>query len=101
MRGVFIRGHQCVTNKHAFKKEGNEFQITVIQSNGLNGVNSNITLELKRGDISEAKDKDLCLFEVSCLPPFKDITPFWAVKDIYPTSGLELTRRLDGALQKK
>jgi hypothetical protein len=100
MRGVFIRGHQCVTNKHAFKKEGNEFQITVIQSNGLNGVNSNITLELKRGDISEAKDKDLCLFEVSCLPPFKDITPFWAVKDIYPTSGLELTRRLDGALQK-
>jgi hypothetical protein len=101
MRGVFIRGHQCVTNKHAFKKEGNEFQITVIQSNGLNGVNSNITLELKRGDISEAKDKDLCLFEVSCLPPFKDITPFWAVKDIYPTSGLELTRRLDGSLQKK
>lgn len=100
MRGVFIRGHQCVTNKHAFKKEGNEFQITVIQSNGLNGVNSNITLELKRGDISEAKDKDLCLFEVSCLPPFKDITPFWAVNDIYPTSGLELTRCLDGSLQK-
>lgn len=100
MRGVFIRGHQCITNAHAFREDGDIYQVNVIQSNGLEGLNSNVSLEIRRRDISFAKEKDLCLFEVSCLPPFKDITSFWAVNDIYPTSGLELTRCLDGSLQK-
>lgn len=100
IRGTFLRGHQCITNGHAFRKEGLKYHVTVIQQASLNGINSNITLDLKRTDISFSSTSDVCVFEVTCLPPFKDITPFWASADIFPTSGLELIRSEDGTLQK-
>lgn len=98
MRGVFWRGHQCITNAHAFKKDGDIYDITVIRSNNGLAVNSNITVRLKRSDISFAKDNDLCVFEVLSIPPFKDLSKFWLDSDITHSSGLELIRNLDGTL---
>lgn len=96
VRGVFIRGHQCITNAHGFRDDCAEYTVTVIQSNNKFAINSNMTLEMKRTDVSFSEDSDVCMFEVFSLPPFKDITKFWANKPLVWSSGVELRREETG-----
>jgi len=98
MRGVFWRGHQCITNAHAFKDDGYHFEVTVVRSNNHFSVNSNITFTITRDDVSFSDETDLCMFEVNGLPPFRDISPFWADKNLVWSSGLEIIRQEDGTL---
>lgn len=100
MRGTFIRGQQCVTNGHAFRKDGDKYEIVIVQSGFGQGVGSNVTLTLSRSEICFDAKSDLCLFEVHCLPPFKDITTYWNNKEIFPSSGMELMRDVDGTVNK-
>lgn len=100
MRGVFWRGHQLVTNAHAFKKEAGEYVVDIIITDCNAALSSNIQLSLKRTDIAFDVKNDVCLFDVNSLPPFKDLTPFWGNGEIRPTSGLELVRHSDGTLTK-
>lgn len=96
VRGVFIRGHQCITNAHGFRDDSDTYTVTVIQSNNKLALNSNLTLEMKRSDVSFSETSDLCMFEVPSLPPFRDITKFWAEKPLVWSSGLELRREETG-----
>ncbi|APG77494.1 hypothetical protein 1 [Hubei leech virus 4] len=100
MRATFIRGQQCITNGHAFRKEGKRYEVTIIQKHVAQGVSPNIKMELDRVDIAFDESSDLCLFEVNCLPPFKDITSWWSVTDFNPSSALEFSRHKDGTLSK-
>jgi len=101
MRGVFVKGHFCVTNGHAFKDHYNDFTVDVIQTNSQAAINSNIRIAIQRSDISFSKVNDLCVFEVSSIPPFKDISKFWNNQVISPTTAIELTRARDGTLDLK
>ncbi len=98
MRGVFVSGHMCVTNGHAFKKHGETFTVQIIRQGGLTGLNSNVTFPIKRSQINFSKYSDLCVFEVLHLPPFKNILKIWTDTEIYPSNAVELSRQLDGSL---
>lgn len=100
LRATFIRGQQCITNGHAFNKAATKYEVTVIQRPGTTGVTPNIKLLVNREDIAFDSKTDLCLFEVNCLPPFKDITTWWATSDVAPSSAVELIRNEDGTLSK-
>lgn len=101
MRAVFIKGHKCLTNAHAFRSDGDEFTVELIQSSPVPGVSANITFNIKRRDIAFSGDSDFCLFEVLCVPPFKDITPFWCTEPINPTQAIVVTREDDGTVGKR
>jgi len=100
MRGVFVKGHMCLTNGHAFKEHGEQFTVTIYQKSALSTLSSNLSMQISRKDISFSKNNDVCIFEVSSLPPFKDISKFWNNKEIFPSSGIELTREIDGTMTK-
>lgn len=101
MRGVFIKGHMCLTNGHAFEDKDANYTVEICQKSVLSLLSSNIKIRLSAKDIAFSNNSDICLFEVTSLPPFKDVTKFWSDKDIFPTSGVELIRELDGTLIKK
>jgi len=99
MRGVFYKGHWLVTNGHAFKKEGETYNVKIIINNDSEGINANITMQIKRKDIQFSDTTDLCALEVSSLPPFKDISKYWCDSNIKPTSCVELIRYTNGEVQ--
>lgn len=103
MRGVFIKGHMCVTNAHAFKilTAGTLYQIEIIQTNVCEGINSNIKIKLRIDNVIFSDNTDLCLFQVDSIPPFKDISKYWQNNRITPSSCVELIRQLDGSIEKR
>lgn len=98
MRAVFLRGHQCVTNGHAFKAGAEQFTVKLIQSSPVAGMTANITFDIKRRDISFDSQSDVCMFDVDCVPPFKDISKFWCTTEIAPSSALGLVREQSGSV---
>lgn len=100
MRGTFLRGHQCVTNAHAFKDREARFTVTVIQQSVATEFNANVSFDISGSDIAFDQNNDLCVFDVTCLPPFKDISKFWVDTEIFPSSALELMRMPDGTVAK-
>jgi len=103
IRGVFVKGHLCMTNAHAFKDHTSnaQYEITIIQSNVCEGINSNIKISLKISNVAISKETDMCLFQVDSIPPFKDITHFWQNRSITPSSCIELVRQIDGSIEKR
>lgn len=97
MRGVFIGGQQCLTNAHAFRKDIDVYEVTVIKQAVSLGVNGNFTFTIKRRDVA-FNSTDLCLFDVTSMPPSKDITKYWDTSNHAPTSALELVRMNDGTV---
>jgi len=90
---VFVRGHFCLVNNHAFAETEAEYDITVIQSTLSQGVTNNMTVRVVPRDIVRLPDQDLCLIEFRSMPPFKDITKFWS-EDFIPVTKAFAVRRL-------
>lgn len=98
---VFLKGHYCLTNNHAFKEGCTHYSVELIQSSSSQGLNSNLEFTLKHQAIFRNVEKDVCVFEVLSLPPFKDITKFWHTSPIYRTNLLVLQRRSTGRVEKR
>jgi hypothetical protein len=90
---VFVRGHFCLVNNHAFSEKDADYEVTIIQSTLSQGVTNNMTVRVMARDIVRIIDQDLCLIEFRSLPPFKDITKFWT-KDFIPVTKAFVVRRL-------
>lgn len=97
---VFVRGQFCLINNHAFAK-GSRWQVTIIQSSTAPGVSGNIDLLMDERDLKRDPSRDICVFEVRCVPPFKDITKFWTQRNVQATSGVVLRRDKDGMCEKQ
>lgn len=97
---VFVKGHLCMVNNHAFPEEDEDYEITIYQSKQLTGVNSNLVIKLKTRDIHRLPNCDMCMFEVLSIPPFKDITKFWTDSEIDITRSLTIRRKFDGEVEK-
>lgn len=97
---VFVRGQFCLINNHAFAK-ASKWRITMIQASTAPGVSGNIDLMLDERDLKRDPSKDICVFEVRCVPPFKDITKFWTQRNVQATSGVVLRRDVDGMCEKQ
>jgi hypothetical protein len=93
---VFVRGHFCLVNNHAFPDQDAEYEITIIQSTLSQGLTNNMVVRCKSRDIVRIVDKDLCLLEVRSLPPFKDITKFWSEDFIHVTKAFVVRRLATG-----
>ncbi len=78
--GVFIKSHICMTNNHAFREGCDSYKVTIIQSYTAQGINSNITINIQPEDVQRMVNKDICVFEVKSVPPFKDIHKYWNEK---------------------
>ncbi len=98
MRGTFLRGHQLLTNAHAFVPGFDTYTVKIIQSNDSAAINSNIKIRVDRCDIAFGTS-DLCVFEVDSLPPFKDIMKFWVEGQIPVSRSVELFRNIDGSCE--
>lgn len=98
MRAVFLRGHQCVTNAHAFKEGAEKYTVRLIQSSPVAGMTSNITFDVHRRDISFDSQSDICMFDVDCVPPFKDISKFWCDTEVSPSSAIGVLREQSGSV---
>jgi len=97
IRGVMVAGHRCLTNAHAFKEGFEWYTVTVIQSNANNAVNSNMQFDVHVDCIAKSASSDLCIFDVECLPPFRDVLKWWSDADVVPSSCVELMRSEDGS----
>jgi hypothetical protein len=103
MRAVFLKGHICVTNAHAFKERGPgvSYTVTIVKSNMCEGVVSNISMDITTSSISFSEDSDICVFQADCLPPFKDISKFWQKTNLTPSSCVELIRQTNGRVETR
>lgn len=97
---VFVRGQFCLINNHAFAK-GSKWRVTIIQSSTAPGVSGNIELLMDERDLKRDPTRDICVFEVRCVPPFKDITKFWTQRNVQATAGVVLRRDKDGTCEKQ
>lgn len=92
IKGVFIKGQYLLTNGHAFDSQYEDFTVEIISMPEIQGVNSNIKISITRKDIYNSEHKDFCLIHVRSVPPYKDITGFWAKKNVPLSSACLLTR---------
>nr|QIN96623.1 MAG: hypothetical protein 1 [Marnaviridae sp.] len=99
---VFLKGHLCLTNNHAFRKEADVYRVTVVQMSTAQGLSSNLTFTVRENDLTRVPGSDMVLFEVRCLPPFKDIMKFWDHSGGSMFTRAIVLRRLDdGTLEKQ
>jgi len=98
---VFVRGHFCLVNNHAFAEPDADYDITVIQSTLSQGVTNNMTVRVMARDIVRLPDQDLCLVEFRSLPPFKDITKFWSEDFIHATKAFAVRRLATGECESQ
>lgn len=101
IRGVMLAGHKCMTNAHAFRGGVDWFTITVVSSNNTSGVGGNMSFELHSTMVARSDKTDLCIFDVECLPPFRDVLKYWPDTDHMPTSCVQLLRSDDGSSVRK
>ncbi len=101
MRGVMLAGHKCLTNAHAFYDGPNWFTVRVIQADDSGAFRANQEFEIHRDCVAVSTTTDLCIFDVECLPPFRDVLRFWSDSDHHPTSCLQLKRSDNGSVVEK
>lgn len=100
--GVFLKGHLCLTNNHAFRDDADIFRVTVVRMNGAQGLSSNLTITVRKQDIVRRPGNDVALFDVRSMPPCKDITKFWDINGGSMYSRAIVLRRMeDGSLEKQ
>lgn len=98
--GIFIKGHFCITNNHAFKYGCDRYVVKLTQHSVADGLNSNVVFELKANDIIRNSTLDFCLFEVENIPPMKDLLKFWIEKPVHIATLLMLKRNKNGCMHK-
>jgi hypothetical protein len=96
--GVMLVGQICLFNNHVLK-EDREFEITVIQTNPIVGLTSNITFKINCDDMKHDKTRDLSVMLIRSLPPFKDITRFWVESEITVSRLCMLKRENDATMR--
>jgi hypothetical protein len=96
--GVMLVGQVCLFNNHVLK-EDQEFEMTVIQTNPIAGLTSNITFKIHVNDMKHDKSRDLSVMLIRSLPPFKDITRFWVESDISVLRLCMLKRENDATMR--
>nr|QIN96621.1 MAG: hypothetical protein 1 [Marnaviridae sp.] len=102
LNAVFVKGHMCLTNNHAFRDDADTYEVTIIQMNPSQGLSSNITLLVRKNDLVRRPELDAVIFEVRCLPPYKDILRFWDHTDgSMFTRALAIRRLEDGSIEKQ
>lgn len=98
--GIFVKGHFCITNNHAFKYGCDRYVVKLTQHSVADGLNSNVVFELKASDIIRNSTLDFCLFEVENIPPMKDLLKFWIEKPVHIATLLMLKRNKNGCMHK-
>lgn len=99
--GIFVRGHYCLANNHAFKKDCDYYRVNIIQNIGGKGLNSNLVITVKNVSIIRNKKRDYCIFEVVSIPPFKDISKFWCENTNFSSRLFVLKRQQDGTIKTR
>ncbi len=98
---VFLRGHYCLMNNHALRTGCDRYEIDVIQSSSIKGLNANLRIVVGQTAVFRNASRDVCVVEITSLPPFKDITKFWSESQIYKTTVLSLRRNKAGHVLKR
>jgi hypothetical protein len=98
---LFLRGHYCLLNNHVLRMGCDHYEIEVIQSSSVKGLNANLKVVVGQTSVFRDASRDICVVEVTSLPPFKDITKFWSESQVYRTSVLSLRRDRTGHVQKR
>lgn len=101
IRGVMLVGHKCLTNAHAFRNGFDWYTVTIIQ-NSINGaISSNMSFDIHIDMVARSTTSDVCIFDVECLPAFRDVMKYWAETDFRPQSCLQIYRSDEGSTVEK
>jgi len=98
--GVFVCGQWLLLNNHIVTRVvGDRITMQIITMTPSQGVNSNVTFTFNRSDIKQFVAKDYVMIRVRCLPPFKDITKYWANTNIGVSKIVCVRRLADGTVE--
>lgn len=105
--GVFVKGQYLLTHSHAFpeldisdSQHSSSYDVTIITNVVDSGVTPNVRFKLYPNDICRLPGDDLAMITVRSVPPYKDITKYWAIKENGGVSkGLFLRRNDDGLIE--
>jgi hypothetical protein len=98
--GVFVCGQWLLLNNHIISRVmGDRITMQIVTMTTSQGVNSNVTYTFSRSDIKQCVAKDYVMLRVRCLPPFKDITKFWANTNVGVSKIVCVRRLSDGTVE--
>jgi hypothetical protein len=98
--GIFLKGHMCMTNNHAFKGDSGIYRVTIIKQSVAQGLNANVTITVRENDLIRRPESDIVMFDVQAMPPHKDITKFWDFSGgVSFTKAIALRRQESGELE--
>jgi hypothetical protein len=98
---VIVKGQYIMVNNHAFRETVTDYDVEIIQSSVLPGVNSNIKVRVPASQIMRDPERDICIFEVKAIPAQKDILKFWTEESLQTTRLLGVRRTSDGLVEKQ
>jgi len=94
--GVFVSGGYLLTNAHLFEGVEDECGLEIISNLVSEGLNSNLTVRIKKSEIVFKKELDLCMMKITARPPEKNIMKFWMDKEFTITRAVEVRRTREG-----
>jgi len=98
---LFIKGQYILINNHAFKAGVLDYDVQIIQSPINVGITENLTVRVQETELYRIPGSDFCIFQVTALPPKKDILKFWAEEEIAPSRCVVVRRLPDGSVEKQ
>lgn len=96
---IMLKGNLCLTNNHAFPYDVDIFTVKIISSDTSKSINQNTTFNLNALELVRDKGNDILLFNILCVPPFRDILKFWNITSIPLSKGLYLRRTKSGDIK--
>jgi len=98
LRGIFVTAQKLLLPAHAFAHVTAQCVINVIDSDITKTHNTNYEFTLNKQDLVVMSGMDLCMIEVSGVPPKKSVLRYFLEEEICPSNGFELMRQTDGTL---
>lgn len=98
---VCLQGTQYITNNHSFPTDISNIVLTIIIEDPQKGINNNLTMNIFEHDITRFVEQDLCILNLTALPPKKSIIKFFPKQNFSGRfNGIYLQRLSDGSLRK-
>jgi hypothetical protein len=101
-KATCVCGHVYMTNEHCLPKT-DTFRLSVTCDDRVcQGLDANISVLVSQSQVKRFPDRDIALFELNCLPPRKDLRPYFMKKGLEGShNGILISRQLDGSFKKR
>lgn len=93
--GVYVSAQSLLFNNHSLRT-GTRFRVTIISGTQSQGVSPNVSMEFTKEECKINDHKDMVILTTKGLPPRKDITKIWNIKDVPASEMISVRRERSG-----